>query len=723
MTIRMLLASSTYFIPIVYLEDIERELVNASIQYPCVILRSRNIVNLQADIVLDLLNYDAFKTALIAMEIEEDSINRLAEESECSPTVLRRRLSKNAAIRMPLWAEDEFAAKALIPMALIGAWHSDKTADQEIVSYIANKKYKNIEEDIVRLLYFDDSPVWSEGTYQGVVSKTDAIFAISRNITPSNLDRFFIAAESILSETDPALELPEENRWAAALYDKTRNHSDALRTGICETLVILSVHGNNLFERRFGINITDRVSILIHKLIAPLSFEKLLSQEGNLPRYAEAAPDMFLKLMEEDLRSDTPVVLGLLKPVSKSSLFGSPLRTGLLWALECLAWKPNNFLRVSMILARLAQVEIDDNWANKPLDSLKAIFRSWMPQTAASLEQRSKAFKILVERFPDVGWKLCIEQIQTGTQFGYYSYRPLWRSDASGAGQVVTYKEMYDFVRVALNLMIDWSSHDEKALGDLVEHLQGIPEEDQANVWNIIDKWSINASELAKATLREHIRRFAFTRQGHRRKLNGTIHDHAHAAYDNLCPLDPAIRHNWLFTDYWVQESMSELEDEEYDFNKRDERINYLRKDAMNEIWTYSGFDGIGKLLTDCNAPDIIGRYLSPCIVSLKDQVDFIVCCLSTDINLKTKAERCLQGFLLAIEYGPRNELLWTAAGELSVEDCERLFLCAPFQATTWHLLEQLGENMRSKYWKAVLPDWSHHTPAELVKLINCLLE
>ena len=68
-----------------------------------------------------------------------------------------------------------------------------------------------------------------------------------------------------------------------------------------------------------------------------------------------------------------------------------------------------------------------------------------MPQTAASVEQRVKALEMLNRRFPDVGWKICIEQIKPGSRIGDYSYRPRWRSDASGAGQVVTHKEMNDF--------------------------------------------------------------------------------------------------------------------------------------------------------------------------------------------------------------------------------------------------------------------------------------
>jgi addiction module HigA family antidote len=722
-TLSTLLASSVPFIPIVHSEDAERELADAHSRLHCIVFRPRNAVDTEAGIALDLLGYDAFEKALTAMGIEKGDIDRLARESGRSPTILRRRLSRNTAIRTPVWAGDDDTAKTFVPMALIGAWHAEPEADREIVSRVADRKYEAIEDDVARLLRFDDSPVWSAGRYRGVVSKIDALFAIAKMVTPADVERFFVAAEYVLSESDPALELPEEDRWAAALYGKTRDHSGALREGICETLIFLSVHGNNLFQSRLGIDVESRVAVLIRKLLTPLTLEKLLSHDHDLPRYAEAAPDEFLKIMEEDLRRKDPVVFGLLKPVDSGSFWASPSRTGLLWALECLAWKPQNLPRVSSVVAQLSRPKIDDNWMNKPDASLQAIFRSWMPQTAASVEQRVKALEMIIRRFPDVGWEICIEQIKPGSRIGHYSYRPRWRSDASGAGQVVTRKEMYDFTRKSLDFLITWPSHDEKTLGDLVESLQGMPNEDQTKVWDLINEWCRKADEAAKAALRERIRRFAFTPRGRHRNLGEATRDRAREAYDCLRPHDPVIRHGWLFANQWVQESPDEIEEEDFDYRKRDERIDRLRREAMIEIWTECGFQGVKELLTGSTAAGTVGRYAASCVTGAKPRVDFIRRCLSLDGDLRSRAEWCLQGFLWAIEEDSRAEVLQAAAEGLPVEDRTRLFVSTPFQASTWRFLDGYGEDVRAGYWKNVLPSWGRHTPAELTELIDRLLE
>ncbi len=126
---------------------------------------------------------------------EESDVERLARESGRSPTILRRRLSMNDAIRKPAWAGDDKKAKALVPMALIGAWYAEPDADRKKVSYLADRKYEAIEYDVACLLQLDDSPVWSAGGCQSVASKIDALFAIAWMVTPADLDRFFDAGK------------------------------------------------------------------------------------------------------------------------------------------------------------------------------------------------------------------------------------------------------------------------------------------------------------------------------------------------------------------------------------------------------------------------------------------------------------------------------------------------------------------------------------------------
>ena len=718
-TLRTLADSSSPFIPIVYTEEAERELVTIDRRLHCIIVRPRNAIDSKPDIALNLLNHDAFKRALADMGIEDDETARLARASGRSPTILRRQLSRSEAIRKPPWSRDAEDAKSLIPMTLVGAWHEKSNADCEVVSTLADRPYHDAEEAIVRLRQFDDCPVWSVGGYRGVASKIDALFALNKYVTAKNLDDFFSLAEYVLSENDPALDLPESSRWAAGLYGKVRNHSSALREGICETLVILSVHGNNLFQDRLGIDVESRVSSLIRGLLTPLTLDKLISHDRDLPHYAEAAPDEFLRILEEDLRRPEPIVIGLLKPV-ESILFSSSSRTGLLRALECLAWK--HLGRVSLILARLSRTVINDNLLNKPISSLYATYWSSCPQTAASLKERIMALERLTKCFPDIGWQICIAQLQTRSSI-IDSYRPRWRSDASGAGRWVTERECHEFTRKAFDLALARPEHDQKTLGDLVERLPVISEEYQTLVWDLIDTWADSETdEKAKAGLRERIRRLAFTRRGRLHGLKDATKDRAHMAYEKLQPRDPVVRHTWLFAQPWVEPSSDEIEDEDFDYTKREEKIRTLRIIAVEEIWMQCGFEGLKALLSRSNAPTAIGGSLGLNITTMNARTDFLRQYLSITGDLERKVDGCIQGFLMSVDDGALGALLSAVCEGVNTDSIVRLFRCAPFKQNTWRLLDQYGQEIRDRYWQEVVPQWNHHSEEELIEIIDRLL-
>ena len=397
--LRTLAQSSSPFMPIVDSEETERELVTLYRQRHCIVVRPRNAVDREPDVAVEMLGHAAFEEALADMAIERDRFDRLASESGRSPTVLRRRLSRVPAVRTPPWAGDREVARSLIPMVLVGAWHTGSKADCEVLAALAGHDYDEVEKGVVDLLQCSDCPVWCVGEYRGVVSKIDTLFAVKRWMTARQLTDFVDFAEYVLSESDPTLGLPEGQRWLVGIYGKVREHSNALRSGVCETLVMLSVHANVLLPKRLDVNMGAYVAALVKRLLTPLTGNKLRSHDRELPEYAEAAPDEFLTMLEEDLRRPRPVLQELLKPVGPG-LFDHPARTGLLWALERLAWKPGTFMRVVIILARLSEKEIDDNWANRPIGSLSAIFRSWIPQTAVPLDDRCTALEALCRRFP-----------------------------------------------------------------------------------------------------------------------------------------------------------------------------------------------------------------------------------------------------------------------------------------------------------------------------------
>ena len=716
---------SSNFIAIVASSEVEQSLAGLQKKTHTIIVRGRNTVTDDTNIALDLLGHEPFRESLRDMGLGDARIERLSRESARSPTILRRRLAQAEAVKFPPWANDNVVARALIPLIFVGAWDSNAEADKAILTCLTDGSYEDTERKIAELQAIDEPPIWSIGHLRGVVSKVDALYAARRTLTEKDLENFLFAAEVVLSEQDPALELPEDQRWTANLHGKSRDHSSALRQGLCDTLVLLAVHGNALIGQRLEIDLEARVSGVVRRLLTPSASSTWHSQKNDLPQYAEAAPDTFLSIIEADLNSEDPQIAALFAPAD-TGIFGDCPRSGMLWALESLAWKPEQLVRVASILAKLCAWKIDDNWANKPMASLESIFRIWMPQTAASLDQRNQALETLAKKFPDVGWQVCVDQFDPGSTVGHFSQKPRWRTDAYDAGEVTTVGEAQDGQRKAVELALNWSAHDERTLGDLVERLKALSPGHRERVWELVAAWNdTNPADSKRTALRERIRRYALTRRSRHRGIDDAERERARQAYTELESQNPVIRHQWLFLKQWVDESADEIEDEEFNYQKREERIARQRRDALQEVWAESGLSGIKELCRSGNASHVVGRHMTAICTGVQQAADFVEDMIAEQSDAERGTfEQCIGGFLAELDLRHRDAALAELLVRFSSDDDARIRLlcCAPFDDGTWQHVDQQSEPLKRRYWEEVNPHWGSSDAAAIATFVDELL-
>lgn len=729
------LAASTHsFIPVVFTREVERELAPYAQSMHSIVVYPRNAAATKADIVLEPVNYDTFNKALEAMGKHRDEISRLTNESGRSLTVLRRRLATVDAVRTPEWAADRQTAASLVPFLFVGAWNSQNETDQLGLSLLAGgRPYRELEQQFQGLTQLNDAPIWSVGAFRGVISKIDLLYAIVGAVTPDDLERYFSMARMVLGEDNPALDLPKDQRWAASIHGKTREFSGAFREGISETLVLLSVYGEHLFKARLGVDTEMDARRVVRDLLeTPLSTRTLEANDRDLPTYAEAAPDEFLSILERDLKTDQPAVFGLMAPAD-TGLFGHPSRSGILWALEGLSWNPATLPRAAHILARLAQVEINDNWANKPTRSLMSIFRAWMPQTAANLQQRVHLLKKLTDKFADVVWKVCIAQFDTHQQVGDYSHKPRWRPDGYGFGEpFATRAPVVDFIREMVEMALTWQDHSLGMLCDLVDRLHNLSDADQARVWVLIEDWAkIKASDSDKAAMREKIRVSTLSRRATLRTKKEKLGRFAAAgrkAYLALEPTDLLNKHAWLFREGWIEESADEIEEiGKIDFHKREERTRNLRLEALREITAERGLTGLLDLSERGKASWAIGILAASGILSEPDLQELLRLALEPILagkdqvhSQKTLISGALRGL---VDDEKREAVLKGVAANLSEENVARLLVLAPYSKRTWMLVDALGDAAQAVYWGEIAPDWIHDADAENSESVDRLLK
>ncbi|MCP3462137.1 addiction module antitoxin [Bradyrhizobium sp. CCGUVB23] len=723
------------FIPVAFTREVERELAPHVKFLHSIVVYPRNAANIEPHIVLEPVNYKEFNTALEAMGKDRDEISRLANESGRSLTVLRRRLA-TGALRTPEWADRKEAATKLVPFLLVGAWQSTNDADRLGLSLLAgDRPYDELEKELQASALLNDAPVWSIGAYRGVISKIDLLYAIANAVTAEDLKRYFQIAEIVLREDDPSLDLDEDKRWTASIYGKKREFSGVFREGISETLVLLALYGGHLFKRRLGFDAESDATLLIRRVLStPLTTRILEANDRDLPTYAEAAPEEFLSILERDLNSSDPAVIGLLRPAATGVFGRSPSRTGLLWALEGLSWNPQTLPRAASILARLAQVEINDNWVNKPTNSLQSIFRAWMPQTAASHEVRVSLMRKLAQRFPDVAWKICVAQFGDHHQVGHYSHKPRWRPDGFGFGEPFqTWDPIFAFEHEMVEMALKWEEHSLSTLSDLVERLPGLSPEHQTRVWTLIEAWAKDkARDADKAAMREKIRVSTLSRRAALRSKKDAqakaLASAAKAAYVSLEPADIVNRHAWLFRDSWVDESADEIEDlQEVDFTKRNERIQDQRADAMREIVDQRGVAGLVDLAQRGNAAWIVGTIaISNQVLTEGQVVELLQIALRRVLGAKDEVhafKNVIAGVLRAVsDDRKRTLIIKTISIDLCEEETVSLLLLAPYCLPTWQLVDSLGKLAQNKYWSDVVPDWLGHSDEENNESVERLL-
>lgn len=717
---------TTNFIAVAHTRDVEREFGPYSASLRTIVIYPRNAASVEPDIVLEPLGFDAFSKALEAMGKTRDDIGRLANASGRSLTVIRRQLAKIPAIRKPAWADNPETASELVPLTLVGAWDAQNSADQSALQLLADVSLETLDRRVDELLSLNDSPVWSIGGYRGVISKMDSLFAIADAISTADLNRFLGVARIVLEEDDPALDLPEKDRWAAAIHGKKREFSGAVREGISETLVLLAVHGKNLFYERLGFNGELEAAKLVRDLLEPISSRKLEAQESDLPVYAEAAPLEFLDIIERDLRSEKPAVMELLRPVD-TGLFGSCPRSGLLWALEGLAWSPSTFSRAVKILGQLSEVEISDNWANKPIASLGSIFRAWMPQTEADHETRLHAIRMLLNKHPNIGWSLCVQQFgDHGNSVGDYSHKPKWRPDGYGFGEPFnTWGPINAFVSEMVKIALSRPSYTVEMLCDLISRLHALTPEHQERVWEIIGDWyKAGASDEDVAKIREKIRITVLSRWARKRADDdgwAGLTKKAKTVYAAMQPHDIVNKHEWLFRQAWVEESADELAEEELDFQARERRIEKLRAEALTEIVRDRGIAGVFELADKGSTQRQIGAHLASGILEDEQIENMIRQCLCLSRN-DAGREGIAAGALWTLDENRRLEIYASLRREITNEEALHFLLLSPYRASTWELVDQLPADIRVRYWHDVVPQYIFDSSGENDESIRRLL-
>lgn len=679
------------FLAVVHSPDVERELASVRDKVRAVVIYPRSQRHMDGAVVLEETTVSMFDAGLKAMALGAERCRILAIETGGSLTVLRRRLAVNQVMKQPVWAETgSEKGRLMAAAALLGTW--DKRADADTLAAVSGMETEAVERCWGQLRLLEDTPVWEIGGVRGVTSKMDVFFAAAANADEAMLRRFYDSVVTVFSEKDPAWGLTAEEKWQRSyeVHDRPR-FSDVLRRGLADTLVFLSVYGKTLFGHWSDFDGGKEAAAVIRRILVPMSAEHWETNNRWLPFFAEAAPEFFLALCEDDVRQSASVLKQMMRP-AENAFFAPCPRSGLLWALEGAAWEKTTFARAVLILAQLDKWATEDNYGNTPRHSLQGLFRRWMPQTLADADTRLTVLKQLLKTHSKVGWDLCLLQLRRD-DIGTYNHKPRWRRRATeyGEPQAVARTLMVQVVQIVLSQ----PAYSAEQLRDLAKLMPRLDTKQNLQVITLIDAWYQQGQTWQDVEkVREVLRSTVILD----RAAPATLRSAAEKWYAQTISVDPVRRNLWLFEDSWSVKLETTTDDDSADtYQAQEKRLLAARLKAIEEIRSARGEAGILQMAEEAASPRDVGYTLAFVENENVHVVDFVTAIFRRPVG------KAVVSALLWVLREKLPSVLRALRGRLSENEFATLLLWAPCEPAVWSAAE-CSPSCSDTYWKNVEP-------------------
>ncbi len=577
---------------------------------------------------------------------------------------------------------------------LVGSWSEASDGDKKVVEKLSSSRYVDWIVKIREAFFQNEGVLTHKNDKWAVPERREIWNALGQRLFDDHLENFKEIAINVLKERDPKFELPPEERFAATIRGKVLPYSRNLRTGLAESLALLGSHPDALTSCSIG-TAEDTAILAVREILADADWMLWASLNDLLPLLAEAAPGEFLNAIEKALNSDS-CPFDTLFAQEGSGVMGTTYMSGVLWALETLAWDPVYLIRVVSLLGELAARDPGGSWGNRPANSLTTILLPWLPQTCAPIAKRRVAVETLVAEQPDAAWNLLVSLLPQHRQFSSGSRKPEWRDiipDDWSKG--VTYQEYWEQIAIYAELAVGMAMGDTRKLTNLIEHFERLPPAMQEQVLEHLgsaDIVTLPESErlplwTAVINLVMRHRQFADADWA----MKPELVDRIDSAAKKIAPDSPMLRHRQLFS-----ERAFELFEEEDDIGEQDKKLNEARRKAVNDIFRSGGLQAILEFAKSVESPWYVGSGLG---AIAEDQIDKEVI-----PDLLETEDKALVQFAGGFVRGKFHTQGWQWVNQIELTNWNpsqigQFLAYLPFASETWKRVSTLLGKDESPYW------------------------
>jgi len=594
------------------------------------------------------------------------------------------------------WNTSEFAS-ALVTANLLGSWNEQSDGEMSIVRRLVEGPLDAWQSKIRQVLQLPGTPLTFRNSVWAVRQRGEFWQALGSCVFDNHLDMLKESALAVLKERDPQFELESEERFAAAIHGKVLAHSRHIREGLAESLALLGSRPEPLAN--CSLNKPGTIAALtVREIFRGADWILWGTLNDQLTLLAEASPGEFLGAVEYALLQD-PCPFDVLFAQEGGGITGRTYLTGLLWALESLAWDEQFLVRATVALGALAVRDPGGQWENRPANSLTTIFLPWLPQTTGTIDKRKTAVQTLRRESPDVAWKLLLSLLPDQVSTSSHTHKPAWRRVLPHDWKDdVTLEDYLDQVSIYAEMAAEIALADTSKLQQLVKHLDHLPrpvfekllgylssdevtsksEAERLGVWNSL-------IELAS----KH-RRFADAKWALPEEAISKIETVA----NQLAPSDTQNLNRRFFCGRdW------DLYEENGNWQEQGNRLEQRRQEAIGKILQTDGIEAVIRFSESAESPQQVGLSLGSIA---GEEIDALV--LPSMLNADNeKLAHLAAGFVWA-RYRQKG---WSWADATikknwSKADIGRSLSLLPFTAETWGRVNSLLAEDSSEYWKKV---------------------
>lgn len=554
------------------------------------------------------------------------------------------------------------------------------------------------DSSLRELLRNKEAPVTlDDGHYWSVSNRVESFYIYKDAIFDKQLNCFKEICVDVLKQIDPRLDLDPDRRFTYVEGVSNGLYSDGLRKGIAESLAMLGVHRDKLSH--CSQNARDRFAAsVISEIFSGADWKIWASLCDLLPIISEADPGQFLNTLEEVLHKHPDIFVTIYSNES-SSFGGRTYLSGLLWALEGLAWSEKYLIRVVAVLAGLANLDPGGKWANRPINTLRAILLPWYPQTSASIDKRVSSINSIKSNYPEVTWNLLIGLLPSHAQTASNNSKPRWRNyasdiDPSKVSRNDYFKQVAKYSEIAFELGV--TSFDR--LKVLIQNFGNLPGKEQNKLQeHLRSKEVLDLDEeqlfVLWSSLSDFIRKNRKFSKADWALDSGKLDELSDIA-DSLAPENPLIFYRKVFSGNELA-----LYDPDGSWEDQIKQLTSNREMAVKKIVEIGGLDAILRFIKNVESPYQVGLSLGRLL-----NKEFTNNLLPSHLD---KLEAIDVQFIGGYIWGAQMTGQWGWADSIAAQDWSSQMLAKfltfmPFEALAWDRAQKWLGDSEGLYWSAV---------------------